>query len=90
MKRMRSFGNNHELHFSLFKALFSQSSKVGDMPLEKVSGFGSLIKCFGLVGTAEGVTKGVGASIGRSTKEITGGGRTGFVSKAVRKNSIRS
>jgi hypothetical protein len=62
---------------------------MGDMPLERISGFGSLIKCFGSVGTAEGVTEGVGALIGRSTKGITGGGRTGFVSNAVRRNSTR-
>jgi hypothetical protein len=62
---------------------------MGDMPLERVSEFGSLIKCFGSVGTAEEVTEGVGASVGRSTEGITGDGRTGFVSKAVRKNSTR-
>jgi hypothetical protein len=87
---MRSFGNNHELHFSLFKALFSRFSKVGDMPLERVSGFGSLIKYFGLVGTAEGITEKMGASVGRLTEGITGDGRTGFVFNAVRKNSTRS
>jgi hypothetical protein len=87
---MRSFENNHELHSSLFKALFFQFSKMGDMPSERVSGFGSLIKCFGLVGTAEEVTEGVGASVGRSTAEITGDRRTGFVSKAVRRNNTRS
>jgi hypothetical protein len=87
---MRSFGNNHELHFSLFKALFSQSSKVGDMPSEKVSGFGSLIKCFGLVGTAEKVTEKMNASVDRLTKGITGGGRTGFVFNVVRKNNTKS
>jgi hypothetical protein len=86
---MRSFENNHELHSSLFKALFSQFSKMGDMPLKRISGFGSLIKCFGLVGTAEGITEGMGALVGRSTEGITGGGRTGFVSKAVRRNSTR-
>jgi hypothetical protein len=86
---MRSFGNNHELYSSLFKALFSQFSKVGDMPLERVSGFGSLIKCFGSVGTAEGVTEEMGASVGRLTEGITGGGRTGFVSNAVRRNNTR-
>jgi hypothetical protein len=63
---------------------------MGDMPSERVLGFGSLIKCFGSVGTAEGVTEGVGASVGRSTEGITGDGRTGFVSKAVRRNSTRS
>jgi hypothetical protein len=86
---VRSFRNNHELHFSLFKALFSQFLKMGDMPLERVSGFKSLIKCFGLVGTAEGVTEGVGALVGRLTKGITGGGRTGFVFNAIRKDSTR-
>jgi hypothetical protein len=60
------------------------------MPSERVSGFGSLIKCFGSVGTAEGVTEVVGASVGRLTKGITGGGRNGFVSKAVRRDSTRS
>jgi hypothetical protein len=59
------------------------------MPSERISGFGSLIKCFGSVGTAEGVTEGVGASVGRSTKGITGGGRTGFAFKAVRRDSTR-
>jgi hypothetical protein len=59
------------------------------MPSERVSGFRSLIKCFRLVGTAEGVTEGMGASIGRLTEEITGGRRTGFVSNAVRKDSTR-
>jgi hypothetical protein len=59
------------------------------MPSEKVSGFGSLIKCFGSVGTAEKVTEGVGALVGRLTKGITGGGRTGFVFNAVRENSTR-
>jgi hypothetical protein len=88
-KRVRSFGNNHELYFSLFKALFFQFSKMGDMPLEKISGFRSLTKCFGSVGTAEEVTEEVGASVGRLTKGITGGGRTGFAFKAVRRNSIR-
>jgi hypothetical protein len=63
---------------------------MGNMPLEKVLGFKSLIKCFGSVGTAEGITEGVGASVGRSTEGITGGGRTGFVSKAARRNSTRS
>jgi hypothetical protein len=63
---------------------------MGDMPLERVSGFGSLIKCFGSVGTAEGVTKKVGASVGRSTKGITGGGRTGFAFKAIRRDNTRS
>jgi hypothetical protein len=87
---MRSFGNNHELYSSLFKALFSQFSKMGDIPSEKVSGFGSLIKCFGSVGTAEEVTEEMGASVGRSTKEITGGGRTGFVSNVVRRDSTKS
>jgi hypothetical protein len=62
---------------------------MGDMPLERISGFGSLIKCFGLVGSAEGITEGAGASVGRSTEGITGGGRTGFVSKAVRRDSTR-
>jgi hypothetical protein len=59
------------------------------MPLERVSEFGSLIKCLGSVGTAEEVTEGVGASIGRSTKGITGGRRTGFVFKAVRRDNTR-
>jgi hypothetical protein len=86
---MRLFENNHELYSSLFKALFSQFSKMGDIPLEKVSGFGSLIKCFESVGTAEEITKGVGASVGRLTKGITGGGHTGFVFKAVRRNSTK-
>jgi hypothetical protein len=63
---------------------------VGDIPSERVSGFGSLIKCFGLVGTAEEVTEGVGASVGRLTEGITGGGRTGFVFKAVRRDSTKS
>jgi hypothetical protein len=62
---------------------------VGDIPSERVSEFGSLIKCFGSVGTAEEVTEGVGASVGRSTEGITGGGRTGFVSNAVRRNNTR-
>jgi hypothetical protein len=60
------------------------------MPLKRISGFGSLIKCFGLVKTAEGVTEEVGASVGCSTKGITGDGRTGFVSNAVRKDNTRS
>jgi hypothetical protein len=62
---------------------------MGDIPLERISGFRSLIKCFGSVGTAEGVTEGMGASVGRSTKGITGDGRTGFVSNAVRRNNTR-
>jgi hypothetical protein len=86
---MHSFGNNHELHSSLFKALFFQFSKMGDMPLERISGFGSLIKYFGLVRTAEGITEEVGASVGCLTKGITGDGRTGFVFKAVRRNNTR-
>jgi hypothetical protein len=60
------------------------------MPSEIISGIGSLIKCFGLVGTAEGVTERMDALIGRSTEGITGGGRTGFVFKAVRRDSTRS
>jgi hypothetical protein len=86
---MRSFGNNHEMHSSLFKALFFQFSKMGDMPLERISGFGSLIKCFGSVGTAEGITEGVGALVGRLTKEIAGGGRTRFAFKTVQRNNTR-
>jgi hypothetical protein len=62
---------------------------MGDIPSERVSGFGSLIKCFGSVGTTEEVTEGIGALVGRLTKGITGGGRTGFVFNTVRKNSTR-
>jgi hypothetical protein len=60
------------------------------MPLERVSGFESLIKCFESVETAEKVTEGVDASVGRLTKGITGDERTGLVSKAVRRNNTRS
>jgi hypothetical protein len=63
---------------------------MGDMPSERVSGFRSLIKCFGLVGTAEEITEEMGALIGRLTKGITGGRCTGFVFKVVRRNSTRS
>jgi hypothetical protein len=62
---------------------------MGDISLERVSGFRSLIKCFESVGTAEEITEEMGASVGRSTKGITGDGRTGFVFNAVRRNSIR-
>jgi hypothetical protein len=62
---------------------------VGDIPLERISGFKSLIKCFGSVGTAEEVTEGMDALVGRLTKGITGDGRTGFVSNVIRRDSTR-
>jgi hypothetical protein len=62
---------------------------MGDIPSEKVSRFGSLIKCFKSVGTAEEITEGMDVSIDRLTKEITGGRRTGFVFNAVRRNNTR-